>query len=188
MTCIIGVVEEGKVYIGGDSAGVAGFNLECRTDCKVFRNGPMLLGFTSSFRMGQLLRYALKVPEHPEGMSNMEYMTTLFVDAVRQCLKDGGYAKKTNEEESAGTFIVGYRGELFKVENDYQVGQTIDPFMATGSGEQVALGYLHATREGAMGYEYPVQRIMDTLDAVQRFNAAVRAPFIVEELGEAVRV
>ncbi len=39
MTCIVGLVDNGKVYIGGDSAGCAGYDVRIREDQKVFRNG-----------------------------------------------------------------------------------------------------------------------------------------------------
>jgi len=62
MTCIVGLVENGKVYIGGDSAGVAGLDITTRKDEKVFQKENMIFGFTSSFRMGQILRYSFKNP------------------------------------------------------------------------------------------------------------------------------
>lgn len=55
MTCIVGLVENNKVYIGGDSAGVAGLSLMKRADEKVFKKDEFIFGFTSSFRMGQLI-------------------------------------------------------------------------------------------------------------------------------------
>ena len=97
MTAIVGLVHERAVHLGGDSAGVAGWSLTVRADSKVFTNGPYVMGFTTSFRMGQLLRYALQAP-HPEG--DLErFMATTFIDAVRRCLKDGGWAKKDSERE-----------------------------------------------------------------------------------------
>ena len=110
MTCIVGLVHEGSVYIGGDSAGVAGYGLTVRADEKVFTNGDFVMGFTSSFRMWQLLRYSLKPPKYHPDVDLIEYMVTAFVNAVRECLKTGGYAKKDKEEETAGTFLVGFRG------------------------------------------------------------------------------
>jgi len=54
MTCIAGFVNKNEVWIGGDSAGVAGYNLRIRKDTKVFKvNGRFLIGYTNSFRMGQ---------------------------------------------------------------------------------------------------------------------------------------
>jgi hypothetical protein len=37
MTAIVGLVQAGSVYIGGDSAGVSGMSLTVRADAKVFR-------------------------------------------------------------------------------------------------------------------------------------------------------
>ena len=69
MTCIVGLVHEGTVFIGGDSAGVAGLSLVVRADEKVFRNGDFLMDFTTSFRMGQLLRYNPDSPPKIVGMA-----------------------------------------------------------------------------------------------------------------------
>ena len=173
MTVIAGVVDGDHVYIGGDSAGISGWDLTVRKDPKVFRNGRFVMGFTTSFRMGQLLRYSLTPPEQPNGMDAHEYMSTLFVDAVRDCLKQGGYAGKENEVEHAGTFLVGFDGRLFCVNNDYQVGEAADRINAIGCGDQVALGAMWASQKDAEG------RLRDGLDAAERFSAGVRGPFVV---------
>jgi len=182
MTCIIGVVHEDKVYIGGDSAGVGGYSLILRADEKVFQNGPVLMGFTSSFRMGQLLRYSLSVPVHPFGpdgqpMDTYEYMVTIFIDAVRKCLKDGGFAEKENEKEWGGTFLVGYKGRLFMIQDNYQVAESIDNFQSVGCGEEIARGALCVTQ----GLP-PEQRIRLALEAAERYSAGVRGPFLIKEL------
>ena len=39
MTCIVGLIDEGKVYIGGDSAGAADDLITVRADEKVFVRG-----------------------------------------------------------------------------------------------------------------------------------------------------
>jgi hypothetical protein len=93
VTCIAGIVENGTVYIGGDSAGVAGWSLAVRADAKVWATEEFAFGFTSSFRMGQLLRYKLNPPARLVGQSVDEYMVGPWIDAVRQRLKAGGYAR-----------------------------------------------------------------------------------------------
>jgi hypothetical protein len=173
MTCVVGVAHAGGVWVGADSAGIGGeYRLMIRLDGKVFHRPPFVMGFTSSFRMGQLLRYSLKVPHQPDHFSDSEYLATTFVDAVRQCLKDGGFATKTSEAESGGIFIVGYRGRLYTVEADYQVAESVDSFVAIGSGDQVAHGSLCETA----GID-PVDRVRRALEAAERFSAVVRAPF-----------
>lgn len=174
MTCIIGMVDGNKkVWIGGDSAGVAGYSVQVRTDTKVFRNGPYLMGFTSSFRMGQLLHYALTVPEQPADQTDdMRHMVTVFVPAVRECLKTGGFLKKNNDVESGGCFLVGYRGSLYEIDDDFQVGQTADNINAVGCGANVALGAMHA-----LTHLEPEQRIHRAMQITEKLNAGVRGPF-----------
>jgi hypothetical protein len=48
VTAIAGFVHKGSVWIGGDSAGVADYDLHIRADQKVFVNGEFGFGFTSS--------------------------------------------------------------------------------------------------------------------------------------------
>jgi ATP-dependent protease HslVU (ClpYQ) peptidase subunit len=182
MTCIIGVVHEDKVYMGGDSAGVGGYSLTLRADEKVFQNGPFLMGFTTSFRMGQLLRYSLSVPDHPcdskgKPMDTYQYMVTIFINAVRQCLKDGGYATSEKGQEWGGTFLVGYRGRLFMIQDNYQVAESIDNFQSVGCGEEIARGALCVTPDLP-----PEKRIRMALEAAERYSAGVRGPFVIKTL------
>lgn len=177
MTCIVGVAHKGKVFIGGDSAGVAGLRICSRADSKVFVNGEFVMGFTSSFRMGQLLRYKLSPPKRHQDDDLMKYMVTEFVDAVRHCLKSGGYAGKTNEVESGGTFLVGVAGRLFSIESDYQVAEHHFDYHAVGCGGELAMGALAATQDTVKD---PEKRIALALAAAERHSAGVSAPFVVE--------
>ncbi|AGL18763.1 hypothetical protein [Actinoplanes sp. N902-109] len=177
MTAIVGLVAGKRVLIGGDSAGVAGMSLTVRADAKVFRKDRYLFGFTTSFRMGQLLRYSLTLPR-PDGDLDA-FMATTFIDALRDCLKTGGWAMKDNEREEGGTFLVGVKGRLFAIHDDYQVAQAADGYAAVGCGDQIALGALHAT-EG-LGLE-PRHRVLRALAAAERFSAGVRGPFVCRKI------
>lgn len=175
MTCIVGLAHEGKVYIGGDSAGVGGYSLTVRADRKVFRNGDFVMGFTSSFRMGQLLHHAFSPPKRHPDTDVDKFMVTYFINAVRDCLKSGGYAEKHNDAERGGVFLVGYEGRLFRIDNDYQVGEAADGFDAVGCGEEIAQGAMFANKTGK-----PEQRLRVALEAAERFSAGVRGPFHFE--------
>lgn len=175
MTCIAGVAHGGKVWIGGDSAGMNGWTLTVRADEKVFSNGQFLMGFTSSFRMGQLLRYSFEPPEKDPASDLDRYMVTTFIDGVRRCLKDGGYAEKKDEAERGGTFIVGIGGALYMVDNDYQVATASDGYIAIGCGREIALGSLYATKEWAD----QEKRVRTALEAAEAHNGGVRGPFVI---------
>lgn len=183
MTAIVGLAHNGTVYLGGDSAGVAGYSLVVRADAKVFANGPYVMGFTSSFRMGQLLRYAFQPPtllgvgvEKTDDVP--KFMATQFIDAVRETLKGGGWLKKDSEREDGGTFLVGVRGRLFRISDDFQVGESADGYAAVGCGHEIAVGALYATAKTRMT---PQRRVRMALEAAERFSAGVRAPFTYAE-------
>lgn len=179
MTCIVGLVHKNRVYMGCDSAGTSGWDLTIRSDTKLFRNGPFLVGFTHSFRMGQLLRHSFQPPDREESQDPEQFMVTTFIDAVRTCLKAGGYASKQNDVESGGFFMVGYQGRLFVIEADYQVGVPVCGFAALGSGANVALGSLYTTSHYN---EHPETRIRLALETAEALNGAVRGPFRQEVL------
>lgn len=174
MTCIAAIQEKGIVYIGGDSAGVDGYNLILRADEKVWKNKEIVCGFTSSFRMGQLLRYTLQIPQQPDNQSDTDFMSTTFIGVVRECLKIGGFAKVKDNVETGGTFIVGYKGNIYHIEDDFQVGRPIDNFAATGCGSSYALGVLWEMRNKKVS---PVDKITSALLAAEHFSAGVRKPF-----------
>lgn len=179
MTCIVAYADAGQVWMGGDSAGVAWHQLTARADEKVFRNGPFLMGFTSSFRMGQLLRYRFRPPRiHPTD-DLTEFMSTEFVDAVRKCLKEFGYAKILNNEETGGCFLVGVAGQIFKIEEDYQVGKPRLPIDAVGCGMDIALGAMFAVASGEAEKPAPEKIVEIALTAAEAFSGWVRRPFTI---------
>ena len=180
MTCIVGLIDRDNVYIGGDSAGTTSrFDIDTRADKKVFRNGDFIFGFTSSFRMGQLLQYNFCPPKHDKDIPVERYMVSVFIEAVRACLKEGGYATINNNEEFGGTFLVGYEKRLFCVNDDFQVAEFTCGYTAIGCGYALALGSMYSTSTMP-----PEERIRQALSASEKFNATVRGPFHIIKLYE----
>lgn len=178
MTCIVGLVEGGTVWVGGDSAGVDPWHqMDIIAGRKVFRNGAMLIGYTTSFRMGQLLQHSLTLPLHHPETPIEKYLATEFLDAVRTCYATHGFIKKTHEREEGGTFLVAYRGRLFMVQDDHAVIECASGYAACGSGWMVALGALHAT--GQLKGE---DRVRKALSAAEGHISSVRGPFHIESI------
>lgn len=182
MTCIVGYIdkENRKIIMGGDSAGVAGLDVQIRKDPKVFKNGPMIIGYTSSFRMGQLLRFKLVVPENFRD-DVYEYMCTDFIDAVRTCLKENGYTTIKDNTEEVGTFLVGYKGRLFKIENDLQVAEVIDNYDACGCGQSYALGALKIMGNCLCVFDSAHKIVELALMVATDYSGGVRPPYTILE-------
>lgn len=187
MTCIIGLVDAGRVIIGADSVGadVSTYQVNTRKDEKVFTGttgdgSPFAVGFTSSFRFGQILRYGLEIPKREDDVDLMKFLTVDFINELRATLKRYGFAKKESEQESSdGVFLLGYAGRLFEIGWDYQVGENLCGYAAIGSGAQIALGALHATN-GVIAN--PVERVLLALRAAEAHNAYVEGPMHLVEI------
>lgn len=177
MTCIAAIKKDNIVWIGGDSAGATPSTTTPRSDPKVFKNGDYVFGFTTSFRMGNLLQHSFNPPRLPvDEIPTHKFMVTEFVDAVRKCLKDGGFAHKENEVERGGTFLVGVKDQLFEIDSDYQVGMSLNDYLAVGSGMEYALGSLHSNYNTIMS---PEEIITRALEASAHFNPFVRPPYTI---------
>lgn len=175
MTCIVAIASGGKVYMGGDSAAVDDCALTYVKHSKVIINGDYLIGYTSSFRMGQLLQFA-DLPKMQSDCDAYEFMIKIFVESVRILLKSGGYATVNNNNEASGFFLVGFKGRLFQISSDMAVLEYLDGFDATGSGERVALGSLYSSTNLS-----PKDRVLNALEAAAHFTTSVRGPFYIYE-------
>lgn len=173
MTCIVGIAHEGRVVIGGDSAGVSGWDLTIRADAKVWAEDGWAYGFTTSFRMGQVLRYRFEPPKREGPIER--YLVTDWVDHLRSTLTHAGWLQTKDGRADGGTFLVGHEGRLFTIEDDFQVAEAVDGFAAVGCGAQAALGALWATRN----WRNPRRRAITALEAAERHNMGVRGPFKV---------
>jgi len=180
MTCVIGYIADDIVYIGGDSAGVDGLNVIVRTDEKVFRNGDFLFGFTTSFRMGQILRYNFQLPKRKENISDDEYLYGDFIDAILKILKNKHYAKIDNNQIEGGCFLFGYRGKLYNVSSDFQIAKPSEKFDAVGCGRNYALGCLYCLKDN---HEMSIlEKIEKALKTAEYFSGGVRSPFYILDL------
>lgn len=174
MTCIVGIAHEGKVYIGGDSMGSTTTRQVIRKDEKVFQIEDMLFGFCASYRVGQLVRYFFKKPAHSHKVGMEQYMHQLVVPEIRRILDEhGSQHKKDDVEQSLGTFLIGYRGRLFEMDYDYQIGEPAAGYEAIGSGASVAIGSLYSTTGD------PEKRIVTALEAAALHARGVGAPWVI---------
>lgn len=134
MTCIVGIVDDGEVYIGGDSRGSTPYNYVTRKTPKVFKIGEFIFGYTSSFRMGQIIQRHFCPPEETKNMDEDDYIYNNVIEHLIKILKDKGYARIEANEVSGGTFLMGFRGRLFEISSDFQIGENIESYHAVGSG------------------------------------------------------
>jgi ATP-dependent protease HslVU (ClpYQ) peptidase subunit len=179
MTCIVGLIENGVAWLGADSCGSNGYDKVIRKDKKIFKlkDTSAIVGYTSSFRMGQLLMYSNNlIDKRDEPNINHEYLVKYFIPNVIKLFEDGGYSRNKSGEKEGGEFLLAYKDKLYKIESDYQVGESCDNYDACGCGEEYALGSLKTTEDMNMT---PKERIHKALESASKFSCGVAPPFYI---------
>lgn len=178
MTCIVGLVHDGHVTIGGDSQHSEGWNYSVSAQPKVFRVGEFLIGCAGSIRMAQIIRYHLSVRPPEENETVDQYLVVAFVEALRTTLRDHGHTSvDSNRETVDGGLLVGYRGHLYRIDADYQAATYRVRFDAIGCGSPYALGVMAALEDAP-----PQDRLLKALEISARFSNGVCAPFQFESI------
>jgi hypothetical protein len=171
MTVIVGLEQDGNVWLGGDSIAINEYQICTVAEPKVFQKDRILFGFCGSFRIGQLVYRHLQIPQHPEDKSDIEYLVVNLVDSIRKLLVNKNIPE---EEQKVTQFLVGYRRCLYYIDSDFYVGRVIDGYYAIGAGIDIALGSFFSTTSLD-----PISRINLALAASEKWSAAVRQPFTI---------
>jgi ATP-dependent protease HslVU (ClpYQ) peptidase subunit len=136
MTCIVGVEHNNKVFIGGDLQGSGWNHKIVHTQPKVFNKRGVIFGYTTSYRFGQILEHNLTDPVVPENPDEIyRWLVTAVVPDIRNILKENGYGGTT---EKGGNALIGVRGQLWEIQDDFSVLRSVNGYAAVGSGQEYA--------------------------------------------------
>jgi len=179
MTCIVGIAAKGKVWMGGDSCASDGSEKVIRKDPKVFIKEDFLIGYSGSFRLGQILKYRFDPPVKRDEQEDFEYLVTDWLDALRHTCKGSGLTKIDDNEESVpGGALIGYNGRLYVLEEDFQIGEPKCNYYAIGCGSGVAFGSLYTTMLLTKRM-LPRRKIQQALEAATTYAMGVEPPFTI---------
>jgi ATP-dependent protease HslVU (ClpYQ) peptidase subunit len=186
VTCVVALVDRGKIYMGADSAGsTASGHIRTRIDKKVFMVGDLMFGICGSFRLRDILQYHTAFAKYNAKLyTPLEYVNHEIVSKVRDTFKSNGFTRiENNEEEFDGSFIVGFKKKIFEVECDFQAAEVAEPYLAIGSGGDRAHASFSTTSH-IKGIT-PIERVQLALQVAADGNAFVRPPFYISTLDAA---
>ena len=176
MTLILGLTIKSHSYILGDSAAAKDDHVEPVVTPKVWKvkSHNMLMGYTSSFRMGDLLKYYWNPPEHPKGMSDEEYLATLFVESMIDVFQRGLWLSSEGGKIIGGEMLCIYNGTIHVVQPNFSVITSVHTYKAIGSGQHHAEGAMHST--DGLGLK-PKERMLRAASAAESYTGSVCGPF-----------
>ena len=180
ITCIVGMVQDNKVYIGGDSATTNGNRRTIKESSKAIKRGEFVMGGAGYAVVNQIMSHVTTLPPIYENQTPIDYMINTFLPLFRKTVKEiGQMIIKDHKETTDSQFLIGYRGHLFKIGVDLNVLESIDGYDCIGSGGAYALGVLHATKDSSLS---PEERITKGLEAASYFDSFVYPPFEIESV------
>ncbi len=109
MTAIVGLVQNGRVTIGGDLASTdSSFDSDLLASRKVFCNGPLVIGCAGSARVSQIMHHALQFSDLPEDIDFDEWMVLTFVQGFRKAMRRyGSLIHSSGTDYTGGVMLVG---------------------------------------------------------------------------------
>mgnify|MGYP001006427156 FL=1 len=127
MTCIVGVVGNNGVVLAADSLGSGGNNKQEYLTSKLislevgeqvsdlnYQTLGIAVGYTSSFRMGDLLKHRFVPPVLKSDTDLERYMVAEFIPAVIKCFDENHYTTTDKGAKEGGNFLVAIKGRLFE--------------------------------------------------------------------------
>ena len=180
MTCIVGLVHDGKIYMGGDGQYLAGWRKIRSSNPKIFRLGDMLIGTERSQRVSDIVQYALDLDDDLWDDPTI-YLLVEFIPKLQECLKaHGSMLSKEGIDEMDATIMIGYKGHLFIIAEDFSLSQIGSAYEAIGGGAKYAVGYLYATDDiVSIG---PEQAIENAISCASHFSASCGGPITILDI------
>jgi len=166
MTCIAGIMKEGKVYLAGERGASEGNYIVPIDKPKIWKNGPYIFGYAGTFD-SQIIQYNFNPPA-PEGNID-KFMHTKFLRALKTFYSEWDMGGKDSEV----SLLIGVKGRLYEHDAEDLTMISYDrEFIAIGSGADYAMGSLHATRN----HKDPKRRLALALDAACYLSTSCIGP------------
>jgi ATP-dependent protease HslVU (ClpYQ) peptidase subunit len=166
MTCIVGISDNGNVYIGGERGSSDGSSILPLTRPKVKRCGDYLIGYAGSQGIGELAHF-INMP--PVTKDIHKTLRTTFISTLKSAIEE--YGNASHLEDNSTDWLVGVNGRLFEISSeDWHIAEF--SYSAIGSGGPIALGSLHTSRN----WKDQEKRIRHALQAAVDINPSCIAP------------
>ena len=166
MTCIVGIVDDGIVYIGGDRGASDGSAIVSLATPKVYIRDEWIFGYAGSLGICQKMQI-INIPILEEDDDPFIILRMDIVDAFKAMIDAQGI---TLNEDNDTDILIGCRGRLFEFSpSDWSVAEIKQT--AIGSGGNFALGSLHTSIDAD-----PIDRIGIALGAAITYSPSCQGP------------
>lgn len=156
-TCIVALVHNGKVHMGGDRRMSSGASFTKMKEPKIHESsGGFIFGSSGNAAFLQILKY-LSPPIREENTDDDVYITRDLAFTIYRKVAEMYGEEKENIYYPEGEVIIGYRGEIYFIESYGGAIWLDSPYYAIGCGGAFALGSLRTSEK--LNIKDPKKRI-----------------------------
>ena len=138
MTCIVAFKTKLGTVVAGDLLGSNLYTKHLYSKSKVFSNSGYTMGYTYTFRFGQLMEYKLKpIYPSPNDTDLTAFLVNNFIPAVLKVMETNKHLDNPGTEASSGTAIVEVKNRIFVLQSDLAILEH-DKFASVGCGKDMA--------------------------------------------------
>lgn len=177
MTCVVGMVRGGGVWLAADSGGYGADSEIFRYSTpKVWRWGDILFGGAGSWRAMQVLQQYLCDESVFELRSQYKDAESFLVQAIIPQISMLFTIHFSDPSVNDWTLLLGFEGSLYLVESDYLCIPIMDGYCAIGSAEREATGALAVLSSNKRAP--PGELLRRALEAVEKHSGVCTPPFL----------
>lgn len=172
MTCIVGIETPTGAYLGADSFIGSTSYVDSKASAKVFARNGWHIGVAGSARFANLLEHIFEWPVAPKG-DDMAAVVRVSVDIAKAASGDDlCFSASTGQRSLESELMLVVGGRIYTSGSNLGVYRSRRGYAAIGSGDQYALGALHATKD-----QPPRARVLAALRAAASHAPTVAGPF-----------
>ena len=165
MTCIVGMVYEDVVYIGGERGTSDNDLILSMSPPKIRQRGQWVYGYAGSIGIGQLLDITT-LPVLEENDDVFFVLRTVVVEELKDIIDK--YSEPQSDRDTS--WIIGARGRLFEINHtDWSVVEL--NHTAIGSGGTYALGSLYTSIDNE-----PIERVALAIGSAIAYSPTCQGP------------
>ena len=166
MTCIVGIVKDDTVYIGGDRSVSDGASVMSLSTPKIYIRDEWIYGYAGSLGIGQIMQIIdipiLKKDDDPFMVLRMD-----MVNVFKSMMDNQGISI---DDDNDTDILIGCRGRLFEFSPaDWSVAEMKET--SIGSGGNFALGSLYTSID-----KDPIDRIGLAIGAAITYSPTCQGP------------
>ncbi len=172
MTCVVGIETKTGAIIGADSFIGSSAYADSKASAKVFSHNGWTIGVAGSARFANLLEHVFEWPQAPK-TDDMGAVVRVAIDIGKAAAADDlCFSASSGQRSLESEVMLVAAGRIYTGASNLGMYRSRRGYAAIGSGDQYALGALHATKDHP-----PRDRVLAALRAAAAHATTVVGPF-----------